>query len=66
MKKKEPGGACLYFLHPCGKNAAPCRLGWPGANPAERIAVGKEEQRNERTLTFEKSRNKRYAIDKVQ
>ena len=26
----------------------------PTANPAERIAVGKEEQRNERTLTFYK------------
>lgn len=44
MKKKETGGACLFFLHPCGKNAAPCRLGWPGANPAERIAAGSEEK----------------------
>ena len=44
MKKKETGGACLFFLHPCGKNAAPCRLGWPGANPAERIAPGSEEK----------------------
>ena len=26
----------------------------PTAKPAERIAVGKEEQRNERTLTFYK------------
>ena len=33
----------------------------PTANPAERIAVGKEEQRNECALTFEKSRSKRYA-----
>lgn len=44
MKKKETGGACLFFLHPCGKNAAPCRLGWPGANSAERIAAGSEEK----------------------
>ena len=33
----------------------------PTANPAERIAVGKEEQRNECALTFVKSRSKRYA-----
>ena len=32
----------------------------PTANPAERIAVEKEEQRHERALTFEKSRGKRY------
>ena len=28
--------------------------------PAERLRLEKEEQRNERTLTFEKSRSKRY------
>ena len=33
----------------------------PTASPAQRVAVGKEEQRNERALTFEKSRSKRYA-----
>lgn len=52
MKKKETGGACLFFLHPCGKNAAPCRLGWPGANPAERIAAGSEEKAR---LAYEKA-----------
>ena len=30
------------------------------ASPAKRVRFGKEEQRNERALTFEKSRSKRY------
>lgn len=29
-------------------------------NPTKRLRFGKEEQRNERALTFEKSRSKRY------
>ena len=32
----------------------------PTTSPAQRVAVGGEEQRNERALTFEKSRSKRY------
>ena len=32
----------------------------PTADPAERIAVGKEERRHKRALPFEKSRSKRY------
>ena len=33
----------------------------PNRSPAKRVRFGKEEQRNERALTFEKSRSKRYA-----
>ena len=32
----------------------------PNRSPAKRVRFGKEEQRNERALTFEKSRSKRY------
>ncbi len=32
----------------------------PNRSPAQRIRFGEEEQQNERTLTFEKSRSKRY------
>ena len=32
----------------------------PNRSPAQRVRFGKEEQQNERTLTFEKSRSKRY------
>ena len=32
----------------------------PNRSPAERVRFGKEEQRHERALPFEKSRSKRY------
>ena len=32
----------------------------PNRSPAQRVRFGKEEQRHERALTFEKSRSKRY------
>ena len=32
----------------------------PNRSPSQRVRFGKEEQQNERTLTFEKSRSKRY------
>ena len=34
--------------------------GLPTASPAQRVAVGKEEQRRERALTYKISRSKRY------
>ena len=34
--------------------------GPPTASPAKRVAVGKEEQRPERALTYKISRSKRY------
>ena len=34
--------------------------GPPTASPAQRVAVGKEEQRRERALTYKISRSKRY------
>ena len=32
----------------------------PNRSPAKRVRFGEEEQQNERALTFEKSRSKRY------
>ena len=63
------GAGAIHSLRACQKTAGfqlkrcspPCLHPKPNRSSEQRIRFGEEEQRNERTLTFEKSRSKRYA-----
>ena len=57
---------CLHLFCQCSwtmmpqkmQSSGPCLN--PNRSPAKRVRFGEEEQQNERALTFEKSRSKRY------
>ena len=62
-KKKDTTKVVSFFLN--YRNSIDARLSGlhlkPNRSPAQRVRFGKEEQQNERALTFEKkSRSKRY------